>query len=95
MPQRLYRDFGFSVQDRSPSVENLPVHLPNESVVLFDPSNADRALNPSTATKVTAYFDKNVEAISASEILYPYFPVHYTWYSKTKVRKKRQLSERM
>ena len=84
-----WRIFGFQTQDRYPAVDSLPVHLPNEQYVTFDPADPQKALDSATKTKLTAYFEQNTHDPEAREILYCDFPQFYTWNNQQKKWKKR------
>jgi len=55
------RQHGGSLHSCSPAVDSLPVHRPDEQWVMFNPNNAEQALEAATHTKLTAYFSKNCE----------------------------------
>ena len=87
--EAVWRIFGFPTQDRSPAVDPLPVHLPNEQYVTFDPADPQKALDSATKTKLTAYFEQNRYDPEAKEIMYCDFPQFYTWHNQQKKWKKR------
>ena len=50
-----WRLFEFPIQQRNPAVECLPIHLPGENSVTFDPNNPELALQHAACTKLMAY----------------------------------------
>src|SRR6266542_1952305 len=53
-----WRLFNFGLQERSHSVEHLPVHLPNQQSVIFqEGENISTVLLQSFYTKLTHYFE--------------------------------------
>ena len=84
-----WRLFEFNIQQRHPAVECLPVHLPDQQVVVFDPNAPDRALQNNQMTKLTAYFALNVHDEEARTILYCNIPERYTWQSRGKFWQRR------
>ena len=91
-----WRLFEFPIQQRNPAVECLPIHLPGEHHVIFDPKNPELALQRAETTKLTAYFRTNDEVPEARSILYCDFPQHFTWQKnrwQRRVRKTRGTPE--
>ena len=74
-----WRILGFTTQERYPAVECLPIHLPDQQSVTFNPSDPTKALETAADTKLTAYFEQNNNDPHARTILYCDFPQHYTW----------------
>ena len=65
-----------------PTVEQLPVHLPHEQSVLYEPTqeSAENALKRKEYTKLTEYFVANViYGESAQSLKYEDFPVKFVW----------------
>ena len=59
-PEAAHRLFEFKMNQKTFSVERLPVHLPNMQSVFFRPGEEDEALATALASesKLTAYFKK-------------------------------------
>lgn len=79
------------MHNRSPAIQHLAIHLPNQETVVYKVGNALQSLEHAKNTTLTAWFEINAHDPSAREILYHNFPEHFTWdstVSKWKHRKK-------
>ena len=77
-----WRIFKFDIHHRSPSVERLPFHLPQEQSVFFDPTESiDFTLEKESAntSKFLAWFHLNQTDVKANDLLYIDIPKHYVW----------------
>lgn len=84
-----WRIFEFKIQYKYPPVAKLPVHLQDEQVVVFQPSEAhDVAMRGPPVTKLTAYFTLNQTDPEATTILYPDIYKHYRWTQNSWVRRR-------
>ena len=76
-----------SICMESPTVQRLPIHLPNEHYVNF---HAHQTVNEVLArqnvekTQLTAWFDYNSAHDDGLGFTYWQFPQHYTWNAKDK-----------
>ena len=69
----------------------LPLHLPGEEVVVFDPDQLEAAIDKGPpVTKLTAYFDLCKTDPEAGTVRYVDVPKKYTWDAKTKSWKQRK-----
>ena len=72
---------------KSPAVQRLPIHLPNEHYVNF---HAHQTVNEVLArqnvekTQLTTWFDYNSAHDDGLGLIYWQFPQHYTWNAKAK-----------
>jgi hypothetical protein len=94
--EAIWRLLEFKLHDRYPVVVRLPVHLPEQNIVYYDPQNAGQGLERGKNTELTMYFDqvrKELELAQvkppeydppAFELLYHEFPKFYVF---TKDRK--------
>ena len=86
----------FEMAKCEPSVYQLPVHLPKEQTVIYNPTEEDlqTATERNERTMLTAYFEKNAEENDEGELarslLYESFGSEFTWDSSTKFWKKRK-----
>ena len=62
----MYRIFEFPMSGRHPSVERLPVHLPQQQVVTYETGNEENALENGEHSKLLSNF-----TIVASEVERP------------------------
>ena len=84
-----WRIYEFNIQYKYPPVSKLPLHLQDEQVVLFQPSDAhDVARQGSPVTKLTAYFSLNQTDPEARTILYPDIYKYYQWEHNSWVRRR-------
>jgi hypothetical protein len=68
----------------------LPVHLPDQQSVVFDPADPQRALDRAQTTKLTAFFQLSQEDPAARGLLYIEAPRHYTWQPQQQAWQKRK-----
>ncbi|XP_064644732.1 uncharacterized protein LOC135498407 [Lineus longissimus] len=73
------RLFHYDLNSRSPAIQRLAVHLPNQQSIVFTPGSAQEALDRAKDTTLTAWFQANKMYPEARNILYHEFPEHYTW----------------
>ena len=78
------------LQDHSPPVNTLTVHLPEQQSVVFNPADPQRALEQAEKTKLTSFFKLNQQDPDARRLLYVDIPQHYTWQPSKKVWQKRK-----
>ena len=77
-----WRIFKFDIHHRSPSVERLPFHLPNEQSVLFDPRESiDYVLEKESnnTSKFLQWMELNKVDTEARKLLYVDIPTKYVW----------------
>ncbi|CAC5414461.1 unnamed protein product [Mytilus coruscus] len=74
-----WRIFQFELQNRSPGIQKLAVHLPHMESVVYKVGHAVHTTEKAKNTTLTAWFQKNKEDPEARSILYLHFPEHYTW----------------
>lgn len=81
-----WRIYAFDMHGQTPSVTRLPVHLPDDPPVVFDPEEdyntvVERAEN--TKTPLTAFFvanrDQGILGEKARKFTYQEFPLHFTF----------------
>ncbi|XP_010229638.1 uncharacterized protein LOC104582051 [Brachypodium distachyon] len=81
-PEALWRIFGFNLYDNSPSVLQLPLHLPGMHMVSFNAKEDLRdvaAWEKASKSMLTEYFEANKTYECARTILYKDFPEWFTW----------------
>ncbi|XP_057290909.1 uncharacterized protein LOC130613606 [Hydractinia symbiolongicarpus] len=80
-PEAIWRLFEFKMHQQSHVVHRLPVHLPNNHIVHFQPDQVEEAVNRAAnqATKLTAWFVLNGENHNARQYLYPDIPLHFVF----------------
>ena len=81
-PEAMWRIFGFNLSESSPSVLQLPLHLPNMNSVTFKAGeDLTDVVARDTASKsmLTEYFLANQQHVWARDILYKDFPGSFTW----------------
>ncbi|XP_074347409.1 uncharacterized protein LOC141686263 [Apium graveolens] len=88
-----WRIFGFDIHSRWPSVDRLPVHLPDQKYVSFKTGESlhkvcDRATTKHT--KLEVWFIANKEIPRAREFTYSEFPSQFTWLPRECKWKERQ-----
>ena len=95
-PEAVWRIFGFKLHHRSPAIQRLQIHLPNQQTVTFNQHTDIGMLLQNERlqkTTLTEFFTKNGEAAAAAangqqldfdcrELLYQEFPTHMTWDNK-------------
>ena len=85
-----WRIFHYELHDRSPAVQRLAVHLPNQQTVVYKEGKAEEALDEMKKTTLLAWFKINKECPEARSVPYHIFPEQFTWNStagKWKARK--------
>lgn len=85
-----WRIVGKELQGKSHSVEQLPVHLENEQVVVFNPQrreSAEKAVQKNS--KLTAFF-KYCQKHPDEKVKYPDMPKQHTWHDKEGEWKRRE-----
>ncbi|XP_074373870.1 uncharacterized protein LOC141714237 [Apium graveolens] len=88
-----WRLFGFDIHSRWPSVERLPVHLPNDKHVSFKGSeNLQEVFNNAGTkkSKLEAWFDANKTYAEAPNLTYSEFPSKFTWHPQPGIWKQRK-----
>ncbi|KAL0453879.1 UNVERIFIED_CONTAM: hypothetical protein Slati_1366000 [Sesamum latifolium] len=88
-----WRIFEFDIQYRSPSVERLSFHLPDEQNVIFgDDDQLDDVLNKERIemTMFTEWMQMNKVDPSTRELTYADFPTKFVWHAKEKKWKKKK-----
>jgi hypothetical protein len=95
--EAMWRIFELEMHLEWPSVYRLPVHLPNEQMVIYDPAEDAQDVLERAATKetcLTGWFianqDPQLVAAGAHDHLYQDFPSHFVWVAGTKKWKIRQ-----
>jgi hypothetical protein len=78
-----WRLFKTPIHDRSPAIERLPVHLPNQQLAIYrDTDNIQEIANRATAKKtpLTEWFEANLKYPDLAKALtYAEFPQEFTW----------------
>jgi len=96
-----WKIFEFNMHGESPTVQHLPIYLPNEYYVNF---HAHQTVNEVLTrqnvekTQLTAWFDYNSTHNDGLGFIYWQFPQHYTWNAKDKSwypRRRAKVIERM
>ncbi|XP_074298908.1 uncharacterized protein LOC141629885 [Silene latifolia] len=80
--EAVWRIFGFEIHYRTPPVERLRFHLPDEQSVVFnDEDPIDSVIdNPTIGmTKFLAWMDCNKSSEEAQQLLYSQFPTKFMW----------------
>lgn len=80
--ESIWRIFHYKMHGRFPAVQRLAVHLPDQQSVTFREGEdlqcvVDRA--NSCKTTLTAWFQANLDNVTARSYIYSEFPVHCTW----------------
>ena len=73
-----WRLHGFEIHSKNPPVEKLPCRLQDQQTILFQPEEIPQFFSLRTL-KLTAFFKKNAEDLTARAILYPDFLHFFTW----------------
>lgn len=76
----------FWIQQRQPVSECLPIHLPDQQMIMFNLNPAQEALAKNRSTK---YFKMNKEDPLAKDDLCCDIPQHYTWCNNSKSYRRR------
>jgi hypothetical protein len=82
-PEAFWRITRHEIHHQSPSVEALPVHLPDEQSVIFDATANPAeilARAENSKSKLLAYFRANATEKDAPKYFYIDFPTHFTWH---------------
>jgi hypothetical protein len=78
-----WRLFKTPIHDRSPAIERLPVHLPNQQLAIYrDTDNIQEIANRAAANKtpLTEWFEANLKYLDLAKVLtYAEFPQEFTW----------------
>ncbi|XP_074303460.1 uncharacterized protein LOC141637940 [Silene latifolia] len=80
--EAVWRIFGFEIHYRTPPVERLRFHLPDEQSVVFNDEDPIDAVidNPTIGmTKFLAWMDCNKSSEEAQQLLYSQFPTKFVW----------------
>ncbi|XP_074346354.1 uncharacterized protein LOC141685131 [Apium graveolens] len=88
-----WRIFGFDIHSRWPSVERLPIHLPNDNHVSFKGSQNLQEVFDNTGTKkskLEAWFDANKTYAEAPNLTYSEFPSKFIWHPQPGIWKQRK-----
>ena len=92
-PEAFWRLSEYEMHGKSHTIYRLPVHLPELQNVYFQAGREEEALDRSTSTKLTAWFNLNSDDTdtSSSQYLYTDIPLHYAYITKQKkwVKRKR------
>lgn len=75
----VWRLFHFELFNRTPAIQRLALHLPNQHTIVYSEERAEQALNKSKNTTLTAWFVANQIYPEARAILYHNFPEFFTW----------------
>lgn len=96
-----WRILGFDVHSRWPSVDGLPIHLPDSEHVNFKTGESLRSVCQragSKKSKLEAWFIANERLHDARQYTYAEFPTHFTWIAKDcrwKVRERGEVVGRL
>ncbi|XP_057778382.1 uncharacterized protein LOC130997139 [Salvia miltiorrhiza] len=91
--EAMWRICEFGLNDISPAVINLQLHLPNKQFVSYHASqNLQKLLlwDHVSKTMLTEYFTMCATSEKARQFLYREFPEHYVWNKKDKIWTERQ-----
>lgn len=79
--EAMWRIHEYKMHNRSHTVTRLPVHLPDQQYIVFNPDNAEEVLNEAQGrqTKLEAYFALNAESTDARERYYTEIPTYYVF----------------
>ena len=91
-PEGFWRLSEYEMHGKSHTIYRLPVHLPDLHNVYFQSGGEEEALDRSTTTKLTAWFDLNKpDGAFSRQYLYTEIPCHYVFIAKEKkwVKRKR------
>ncbi|KAJ1685676.1 hypothetical protein LUZ63_017066 [Rhynchospora breviuscula] len=97
-PEAIWRIFQYHIHYSNPTVERLPVHLPNENSVVFsDYQSLDELVSNeySAKTKLTAWFELNIRDELARDLTYLQVTSYYTWHKDTKTWGDRMKGDRL
>ncbi|XP_065215463.1 uncharacterized protein LOC135842058 [Planococcus citri] len=93
-PEAIWRLYEFPLQERSHSIDRLPIHLPDEQFVYFQQGSEQEALQNASkkTTKLEAWFLLNKSDESARKYKYVNIPEHY-WFHNSKWIKRKKKSK--
>ncbi|XP_074314646.1 uncharacterized protein LOC141649873 [Silene latifolia] len=80
--EAVWRIFGFEIHYKTPPVERLRFHLPDEQSVVFNDEDPIDSIidNPTIGmTKFLAWMDCNKSSEEAQQLLYSQFPTKFMW----------------
>lgn len=88
-PEAMWRILGYKMHEQSHTIVRLPVHLPEEQNIVFNPeylkNDADAVVeNSQRDTMLTAWFKLNQSNEDAQSILYNDIPRHFVFNKKIK-----------
>ncbi|HEV7738464.1 MAG TPA: helitron helicase-like domain-containing protein, partial [Chlamydiales bacterium] len=95
-PESLWRTDGNELYSTKPAVIDLPVHLPNQHVILYDENLDPQTIQEradASRTMLMGFFTINnhpEHGLLASQYLYVEFPEHYVWMKTRREWKLRQ-----
>src|SRR5258705_2688154 len=80
-PEAMWRLLEFPMHNRSHAVIHLPVHLHHQQRIVYEEGHEQEALDQATSgnTKVTAWFQLNLDDAEASQFFYTEIPYHYVF----------------
>lgn len=80
-PKAMWRLLEFNMHGRSHSVQQLPVHLPNQQRLVFEEGREEDAVAAARTkrTKLESWFELNRVDEEAQQLLYTEIPYHYTY----------------
>src|SRR5581483_166480 len=91
--EAIWRLFNFHLQQRSHKVERLPIHLPNQQMIVFnDTDELSSILEKNVHTKLTRYFEicaNNSDIDEIQNLKYPDFPKYFVWKNNNWHQRKR------
>lgn len=82
-----WRVFGYDIHRHYPSVERMPVHLPNENYITYSAgANMVDVLSQTylRRTMLTEWFATNLQNPDARNLTYPDFPTKWRWDDKSR-----------
>jgi hypothetical protein len=89
-PEAIWRLSEYHMHSQSHSIVRLPVHLPRQQPVYFQPGQELPALSHSTETLLTAWFHLNSTNNAATQYLYADIPNHFDFDRSNKQWKPRK-----
>jgi len=82
-PESCWRIYHYNMHDRSPSIQCLAIHLPDQQNVIYSTGHAQEALNSVNDTTLTAWLKTNSDDPDARNVHYHQFPEKYVWEQKS------------
>ena len=82
-PEACWRIFHYPLHDRSPSIQRLTLHLPDQQAVVYRDGGAAAALENVKGTTLTAWFKSNEANPEDRNVLYSDFPQSHTYDTRT------------